>query len=248
MKSTGNTLKRVYPEANAGGFSRLDGTIQFYQRIHALLQPDNVVLDLGAGRGQAHYDDPIEYRRQLRNFKGKARKVIGVDVDEVVFENPSLDEALLIRNGNLPLEAESVDIIFSDYTLEHVSEPGSFAMEIHRVLKPGGWFCARTPNKYGYISIFSRLTPRRSHEAVLSVVQPNRKAEDVFPTSYLLNTRRDIRQHLPETLWNHHIYGWNAEPAYFGSSVLLWSLARVAFAITPPAAAATLMIFSQKTQ
>lgn len=36
--------------------------------------------------------------------------------------------------------------------------------------------------------------PNRLHVKVLSRSQPNRKAEDVFPTRYLLNTRRDLRR------------------------------------------------------
>jgi hypothetical protein len=33
------------PEILAGGFDRYDGTIRFYHRINALLQPDFVVVD-----------------------------------------------------------------------------------------------------------------------------------------------------------------------------------------------------------
>ena len=39
-----------YPENMAGGFSRCDGTVQFYQRVRALLRPGWVVLDFGAVR------------------------------------------------------------------------------------------------------------------------------------------------------------------------------------------------------
>ena len=45
-------LTRFYPESAAGGFSRNDGTVAFYQRVQALLRPDSVVIDFGAGRGQ----------------------------------------------------------------------------------------------------------------------------------------------------------------------------------------------------
>ena len=51
-------VSRFYPENRAGGFSRCDGTVQFYQRVRALLRPNYVVLDFGAGRGAAYYQDP----------------------------------------------------------------------------------------------------------------------------------------------------------------------------------------------
>jgi hypothetical protein len=76
-------------EVVAGGFDRYDGSIQFYQRINALLRPDFVVMDFGAGRGVNHIEDPVAYRRNLSNFKGKVKEVIGVDVDSAVTTNPA---------------------------------------------------------------------------------------------------------------------------------------------------------------
>ena len=46
------TLKRLYPEAAVGGYSRTDGQIEFYTRINALVDEKSRVLDFGAGRGQ----------------------------------------------------------------------------------------------------------------------------------------------------------------------------------------------------
>jgi hypothetical protein len=48
-------LSIFYPENGAGGFSRCDGTVQFYQRVHALPRPGYVVFDFGAGRDAAYY-------------------------------------------------------------------------------------------------------------------------------------------------------------------------------------------------
>lgn len=246
------TMKRIdpkhqlYPETIAGGFSKVDGTVQFYQRINALFNPDMTVVDIGAGRGQAHVDDSVEYRRGLRNFKGRAAKVIGIDVDEAARNNPSLDEVRIIENGIFPLDDECVDLAFSDFTYEHVPNPEQFASEAYRILKPGAWLCARTPNKYGYIGCAARMVPNSLHTKVLKHAQPGRKAEDIFPTMYLLNTKRDIRRHFPSERWANVVYGWNAEPAYFGSKVLLWRLAQGTMAILPEGLASMLMIFSQK--
>src|SRR5690606_39255374 len=133
--------------------------------------PDSVMLDIGAGRGQAHHDDPSTYRRSLRNFRGRVARVIGIDIDPVVATNPSLDEARVIENGVFPVEDGIVDVAFSDYTFEHVSDPAAFAGEAERVLKPGGWLCARTPNRNGYISMASRLIPQALHGGVLRRAQ-----------------------------------------------------------------------------
>lgn len=53
--------RQLYPESGAGGFSRVDGTVEFYTRVNALLSPDAVVVDLGAGRGKQS-EDPVAFR------------------------------------------------------------------------------------------------------------------------------------------------------------------------------------------
>jgi SAM-dependent methyltransferase len=247
MSRIDETKCRLYPEAAVGGFSRVDGTIEFYNRVNALLREDMVLVDLGAGRGSAHTDDPVEYRRKLRSVRGRCRRVIGLDVDDAICNNPSLDEAYVIpSHGRFPIADESVDLVFSDATFEHVEDPARFAAEIHRVLKRSGWICARTPNRFGYIGLGANLVPNQFHAKLLQVLQPDRKEADVFPTAYRLNTFRALRHHFPEDKWARVIYTWNAEPAYFGSSETMWRLVQLAFRLTPEYFGSTLLFFARK--
>ena len=41
---------KFYPEAAVGGFSQVDGVIEFYTRVNALVDAESRVLDFGAGR------------------------------------------------------------------------------------------------------------------------------------------------------------------------------------------------------
>jgi hypothetical protein len=116
-------MTTLLPEIFAGGFDRYDGTIQFYQRVNALLRPDFVVVGFGAGRGRIHVDDPIAYRRGLTSLKGKVKEVIGVDVDSAVTTNPAIDRAIVISGSEFPLPDRSVDLILSDFTFEHLGDP-----------------------------------------------------------------------------------------------------------------------------
>jgi hypothetical protein len=61
------------------------------------------------------------------SLRGKARRVIGVDLDPVVLTNPLLDEAHVYDGVKIPLPVSSIDLIVSDNTLEHVTPPGVFA-------------------------------------------------------------------------------------------------------------------------
>ena len=41
-----------------GGFSPQDGTLDFYNRINSILNPNMTILDFGAGRAEWYTDDP----------------------------------------------------------------------------------------------------------------------------------------------------------------------------------------------
>lgn len=238
---------KLYPETAAGGFTGVDGTVQFYSRVRALLRPEHVLLDLGAGRGAGLLDDPVAFRRDLRTLRGHCKEVIGCDVDPIVLTNPGLDRAFLMNpDRKLDLPDASIDVIVSDYVMEHIENPSALIGEVSRILKPGGWFCARTPNYWGYIALASRLIPNRLHTKVVARVQFGRKGEDIFPTWYRLNTARDIRYHFPPTKWRHCSYTWEAEPAYFGRSEIAWRTAIMITKVLPKFFLSTRMVFIQK--
>ena len=243
------TLQRLYPEAAVGGFSRKDGQIEFYTRVNALVDENSRVLDFGAGRGHWAVDPMPNMSKRLRWMRGRVAEVVGTDVDPVVMTNPSLDAAHVVELGApLPLDSESFDLVVADYVLEHVNaeDAPALAADVMRVLKPGGWFAARTPNTWGMIGLGARAIPNSLHVRMLNRLQPGRKAEDVFPTRYAMNTRRDLqRLFAPHAV---HVYGHTSEPQYFGRSAIAWRVAATLDHLTPPRLAPTLMIFVQKAE
>jgi SAM-dependent methyltransferase len=236
-----------FPEVSAGGYSRIDGTVAFYSRVNALVPPNSVVIDFGAGRGVGHLEDASEYRRSLRNFKGRVSKVVGIDIDNAVMANPSLDEAILFdAQGRAPMPSGTADVILSDFTFEHLPDPAQSASEIDRLLKPGGWICARTPNRFGYIALANRLVPDRIRHGVLKTAQPERNEEDVFPAVYRLNTRAALLKFFPPSQFDHFVYGWDAEPAYHANQQFIYRAFLALHYMTPPALKTILMIFIRK--
>jgi SAM-dependent methyltransferase len=237
-----------YPEVGAGGFSRVDGTVAFYQRVNALLDPGMTVVDLGAGRGQST-EDPLAYRSDLAMLRGKVATVIGLDVDDAVLDNPKLDAAHLITVGaRLPVDDGSVDLVVSDFTFEHIVDPAWAGRELTRILRPGGWICARTPNRWGYIGIPTRVVPNRLHHTVLRHAQPHKQERDTFPTAYRLNSKRQLRRVFPVDLFDHVGYASDSEPAYFGSSRIAWRAMQGVFAVTPPGLRSMLYVFLRKRE
>lgn len=233
------------PEINAGGFSRRNGTIQFYVRVNALLAPDMTVLDFGAGRG-LHADSSMRLLRDLADMRGKAAKVIGVDVDDAVLRNPLLDEAHVFDGQRIPLADASVDLIFSDHVFEHIDDPAVTAREFDRVLKPGGWICARTPSSTSLIALGGRLVPNRLHAKLIRTIQPGggRLDEDVFPTRYRMNSKAALRRLFPPARWDHFSYYWNGDPEYHFGSTLIARLMQAAMALKP--GGEKILVFIQK--
>lgn len=210
-------LNLYYPESRFGGFTDVDGTIAFYNRVHSFVTPESIVLDVGCGRGE-YEEDPVLIRREQRIFKGKAGHVIGIDVDEAGKTNPFLNEFRPIESDRWPVAADSIDICVCDWVLEHLGNPSLLFSESARVLKPGGYLFIRTANANSYIGIISRLVPNRLHAAVLKRAQEKRREKDVFPTTYRCNTKRKIRGMLDQFSFDHCVYEHESEPYYLSFS------------------------------
>ena len=239
---------RRYPEVAIGGHSRFDGTVEFYGRIDALLEPSWVVLDFGAGAGDAARDHS-PYRRQLTTLRGRVSRLVGVDIEPAVLANPLVDEAHVIDDGGrLPFADASFDLVLADWVFEHLQDPASAVREIDRVLRPGGWVCARTTNRRGYVALGARLLPRRLHALVLRRVQPWRAPESVFRAHYVLNTQQALERAFPDTRYQLVVYPYDAEPAYAGHSALLWRAASLVQRLTPSAFATALFVFARKRE
>jgi SAM-dependent methyltransferase len=147
------------------------------------LTPAAQVLDLGAGAGIV----------SQMNFRGRAAWVCGVDPDPRVKSNPYLDEARVGVGETIAYDANRFDLVFADNVLEHLEDPGRVFDEVFRVLKPGGEFLVKTPNKWHYVPTIARLTPHWFHAMVNR--WRGRATDDTFPTLYRVNTRAAISQH-----------------------------------------------------
>ncbi len=240
-------ISRWFPETGAGAYTSIDGTVEFYTRVQSLLREGMEVLDFGAGRGAALQMDTSPFRRSLRNLRGKAARVVACDVDEAVRQNPGADEVFVIRpNERLPFPNEVFDIILSDFVFEHIDDPNAVSEELNRVLKPGGWICARTPNRYCLVSLAARLVHGSMHSWVLQWVQPERSAVDVFPTVYKLNSKSQIARWFPADKFENFTYRYESEPSYVFDNTYIMGAALAINRLLPPIMKSGLFVFLRK--
>ncbi len=179
-RSVERLVDRYYPMLPEGVRVK-DGSMPFYRwMLDSIDASTALVLNVGAG------PTPSPAFRRLR---GRVRHLVGVDPDPVVLTNTDLDEAYVNDGVNLPFPANHFDVVYADWTLEHVDRPQPFLREIERVLKPAGSFWFRTTNLRHYVTVISAHTPQWVHRLLANRVRALPKDwHDPWPTRYRMNT------------------------------------------------------------
>ena len=137
--------------------------LEHYQRYHAALGlvDGKVVLDIASGSGYGSYI-----------LSSRAQRVYGVEIDQaaVDYSNAHYSNINLkfIQGSveNIPLEDNSVDVVVSFETIEHIPQELQTRMirEVRRVLKDDGVFFISSPDKRYYSDERNYVNPFHVHE------------------------------------------------------------------------------------
>lgn len=152
---------------------------RYRDEILQRLNPHSVLLDAGAGE--------LGFTKE---FAPKVRLAVGTDMGTM---RPVANGPVAVQSNleSLPFKDASIDVIISMSVVEHLTNPEASFRELSRVLKPSGMLIAQTPSKYDYVSLLAHVTPVGFHRWLLSRLL-DRRAEDVFPTCFRANTRKDM--------------------------------------------------------
>lgn len=183
----------------------------FRQKILSFIRPQDILLDLGAGSG---------YVREM-NFKNEVKEVAGIDLDPDIAKNPFLHHFVLGSIYDLSVFGEKkFDVIICNSVIEHIDDPRKFVTEISRVLRPGGFFLGKTPNRNHYMPLVARLTPLSFHKWFNS--KRGRPEEHTFPTHYRLNTPRKVRKFFSGEFDNPVIETFEGPPSYLRMNFIFY--------------------------
>jgi len=140
-----------------------------------------LVVDIGCGSGGVTIALVCDHG---------AGRVIGIDVEAPVcdqararVERRGLSDRIEIRQvspGPLPFGDASIDVVFSKDSIVHIPDKETLAVDVFRVLRPGGWFVASdwliahddepSPEMAAYIAAedldFGMASPRRYRAAL----------------------------------------------------------------------------------
>ena len=143
------TDERMVPESA--------GAATFWEHVYryafaSRLVAGKRVLDIACGEGYG----------AAALQKAGAANVIGVDISESACDHVRERYGLDARPGTaekIPLANDSVDLIVSFETIEHVPNPSAFLDECVRILTPGGRLVISTPDKEVYTDRLGARNP-----------------------------------------------------------------------------------------
>ena len=162
--------------------------------VRSFLTPATRLLDLGCGRGGLveQLVDSRQYTVDGSQYAAVGvRYWVGVDPDVASLREHRLVELprLAALSDGLPFCANSFDLIFCSWLLEHLARPWQTFAEIGRVLRPGGAFVFITPNGRHPLALLNHTLGRVAQiQGWLVSGLYGRSATDAFPTTYQANT------------------------------------------------------------
>jgi SAM-dependent methyltransferase len=161
---------------------RGDDVHRYKARIAQLVHPGMRILHAGCGWDKRNVSRPYT----------QSCKVVGIDLDPRVA--PMFHSEFHLGSlSKMPFDAESFDLAFCEYVVEHLEDPRAALSEMQRVLKPGGRLLVLTPNLFSYKVIAAACTPHRFHIWMGHIRYGRGQEADMYPTLYRCNTNRAFR-------------------------------------------------------
>ena len=173
-------IDRKYPEDE----TKYDLALRLVTRSIAEMKAKQKITILDAGCG---------HKSGISFHSNHHVTLIGSDiVSSSLRNNSDIDSGFVSNLGEIPLKDDSIDIVFSNMVLEHLSQPAMFFKEIRRVLRPGGYFVFSTPNALNIVVLVNRLLPDILSKK-LGHLLTGEAEDDIFPTVYKANSLRTLR-------------------------------------------------------
>ena len=124
------------------------------EAIFSLLEenPKAVLLDCGCGEGVFTKDIMAKIKC--------SKKAYGIEIAEESCKKSEAKGIIVYRddlNSKISLNDGSVDVVFCNQVIEHLSDTDKFISEVYRVLKPNGYAVVATENLSGWHNIFALI-------------------------------------------------------------------------------------------
>lgn len=155
--------------------------------VAGLIAPGCVWLDVGCGRELFP-----NHRDLARVLSARCARLVGVDPDPTLNENPWLHERVALGIDAYDGGA-AFDVVTLRMVAEHVEDPGACVRSIERALRPGGVAVVYTVFAGSPMPLLTRLAPMGLRHAVKSWLWGT-QPKDTFPTRFRMNTRSALQR------------------------------------------------------
>ncbi len=220
------------PIANQGWHFRMREKISYftpeewYQTIvNQLVTSESQWLDVGSGKCLFPYNNALAI--ELAN---RCQWLTGLD------PSPNLEYNEIVHEKvQVPLEQfttnRTYDLATFHMVAEHIAEPETACSKLAEIIAPEGHVVIYTPYKYSLLALMASIVPNRLHALWTKLLTPHRKEEDVFPTVYRMNTRRDLARVFEENEFDEVFFDYFPDCILFHRSqmgtrleLLLWKI------------------------
>lgn len=155
--------------------------------VASLVGEDTEWLDVGCGR-----EIFPSNKKLARRLSGTARRLVGVDPDVTLEENPYVHERVRALMDDYRPD-HPFDLVTLRMVAEHVVDPDALITALDHALKPGGRAVIYTVHRYSPIPLLTTLTPMRLRHLLKRWLWRTEE-KDTFPTAFRMNTRGRLRR------------------------------------------------------
>ncbi|MCP6719189.1 MAG: class I SAM-dependent methyltransferase [Patescibacteria group bacterium] len=110
------------------------------------IHPKRRILDMGCG------EKKLAHKKRFPNYNFMG-EVVGLDLNKT----EQTDVVCDLNKGKIPFKDNYFDIVYTHHCLEHLENPVEVLLDVHRILKKGGYFLIRVPH-VSYIGSMADLT------------------------------------------------------------------------------------------
>ncbi|MBI2827563.1 MAG: class I SAM-dependent methyltransferase [Planctomycetia bacterium] len=143
---------------------------------------------LDVGGGKAIFPDN---KRLSEALSRRCGLLVGVDPSDNIASNPYVYEAVKCRIDEYESDRK-FDVVTLRMVAEHIENPKPAVESLSRLMTTGGTVVIFTPNRWSPVSVAASIIPFSLHQPITHFLWGT-KQEDVFPTVYKMNTRRQLR-------------------------------------------------------
>lgn len=163
---------------------------RYRSRLDRAFSAAGTAIHLGAGSRDA---------QSLTRVDLGGKKIYAVDPHEPTLEQNPSPYKIAAYGESIPLPSESVDLVFSEYLMEHVEDPSRLLRESFRLLRPGGRVVWIAPSKWSYSGLATHVTPYAFHRWWNSLISSGSSDAPLqFPTLFRINSELRIHRLLGE--------------------------------------------------